>query len=309
MAVDTETTGLTFWDKPFCVTLAWMHEGKVVTHYWEIGLAEYSDIRLAAVLADTPELVMHNAKFDLQKLKLAGLLAEPGVVHDTQALAHLLDEHQRLALKSLAREHLDVHTVEETAIKDWFKAKKIKKADQNYADLPREILMSYAMMDVDYTIRLFNQFYPQVMADADLARMYDLEMELLEVVLRMEEKGLALDMPYLEKTAREYARMGLDLELRLRQLAEDEDFNPNSPKQVLAAFARRGINLDATSKDVLAGVDDEMADAIVKLRKVRKIHGTYLVALLHEQRDGIVHPWTRLFSTVTGRMSSGGASN
>lgn len=304
MAVDTETSGLSWWDEAFCVTLGWLHNGKVVTHYWELGI---DDPGLRTILSFTPELVFHNAKFDMQKLVMAGLLGEPFPrVHDTQGLAHLLDEHRRMGLKPLAAELLGAVPQQEHEIIEWFKAKKIKKADRNYAELPREILIPYATMDVDYTIRLFHQMYPQVMADADLAGMYEMEMQLTNVLLKMEARGMRVDLDYLNRTAREYAKRGLQLEMLLRELSGADDFNPNSPKQILEAYARKGIKLPATNVEVLKTRTDEMAKSIIELRKVRKIHGTYLLGLLQEQRDALVHPWTRQFNTRTGRMASGG---
>lgn len=315
IAVDTETSGLTWWDEAFCVTLAWMHEGKVKTFYWEIGLSQALDEDLWELLVSTPELVMHNAKFDMHKLINAGFFDEEQVrymrdnrvLHDTQAMAHLLDEHQKLGLKGLARDLLGIETVEETAIKAWFKSKKIKKADQDYSKLPREILIPYAEMDVDYTLRLFNRLYPKIVASPNLKSLYEMEMDLTFVLIDMEQHGMGVDVPYVEKTAREYALEGQRLELHLRKLAGDEDFNPNSPEQVKRVLVRRGINAENTRKETLAKYDDDFTRSMVSLRRVRKIHGSYLVPLLHEQRDGIVHPWIRQHGTHTGRMSAGSA--
>lgn len=289
------------------MTAAWFHNGKVHTHYIELdrGFDNYA----AEILNNTQELVMHNAKFDVQKLALAGLVHPDdlrGRLHDTQALAHLLDEHRRLGLKGLARDLLGIETVEETAIREWFQKAKIKKADWDYSKLPRELLIPYAEMDVDFTIRLWRALYPPVMADDDLKFMYDeIEMPLTFVLLDMEAHGLALDLAYLEDTARKYAKRSLALELALREAAGDDEFNPNSPKQVLEVLNSRGIKVESSNKATLKGLADDFASDLLELRSTRKVHGTYLLPLLHEHRFGIVHPWTRQHSTRTGRMSSG----
>lgn len=312
IAVDTETSGLTWWDEAFCVTLAWYHNGKVQTHYWELGI---DDRKLMGLLYSTPELVMHNAKFDMHKLINAGLLTDVGVeklrdtrgLHDTQTMAHLIDERQKLGLKGLARDLLGIETVEETAIKDWFKAEKIKKADQDYSKLPRGILIPYAEMDVDYTIRLHKLLYPKIVSDPKLRSIYELEQDFKFVLIDMEQHGLGVDVPYLERTAREYALEGQRLELELRKMAGDDEFNPNSPKQVGEVLARRRIRVPDTKKATLAKVNDPFARDLVLLRKVRKIHGSYLLPMLQEQRKGIIHPWIREHGTRTGRMASGAA--
>jgi ribonuclease D len=134
IAVDTETAGLGFYDSAFCVTIAWYSsDGQLRSHYLESSDPQIARI-VERVLRQTPQLVFHNAKYDLQKLILAGLLDEDITadrIHDTEALAHLQDEHQRLSLKSLAREVLGLETDEEAALGAWFKEKKIKKEDRN----------------------------------------------------------------------------------------------------------------------------------------------------------------------------------
>ena len=85
-----------------------------------------------------------------------------------------------------------------------------------------------------------------------------------------------------------------------------EDFNPNSPKQILEAFATLGVTLKATNKIALREVDHPLSSAIIELRHLRKIHGTYLLGPLALQRDGYVHLNFRQHGPSTGRMASGG---
>lgn len=312
MAVDTETTGLNYHDTPFCVTLAWRKDsGAYVGHYIELTERSLHDVQ--DMLLDTPELVFHNAKFDLQKLLYVKALLwsealTPERIHDTEAQAHLLDEHQRLGLKSLATEKLGVETDEAKAIQAARRKLKLTK-DDGYDKLPREVIIPYAIQDAILTLRLHHQFYPQVSAHADLLDLYRMEMQLTLALLRMEGNGMAVDVDYLTQTAREYAKRALELEVSIRRMVGRDDFNPNSPKQVLEAFDARGWhNMPSTDADTLKGMDDPLAKAIVELRGVRKMHGTYLQGLLDEQTDGIVHPWFRQHGTRTGRMSSGGAT-
>jgi len=86
-----------------------------------------------------------------------------------------------------------------------------------------------------------------------------------------------------------------------------EEFNPNSPKQLSEAFEALGIEVESTDKATLATIDNPLAEQILQLRVVKKMLGTYLQAILAEQRDGILHPSYRQHGTRTGRMSSGEA--
>lgn len=118
---------------------------------------------------------------------------------------------------------------------------------------------------------------------------------------------MGISQEYVEETAREYASKALRLELAIRDRVGIEGFNPNSPKQILEAFDGLGIPLEATNKLALSEVSHELGDMILELRTLRKMHGTYLKAILDEQRDGILHPSYRQHGTRTGRMSSGEA--
>lgn len=312
MAVDTETTGLTFYDKPFCATLAWRDQrGELVGHYVElVQVPDEAETAgwIKTMLNGTDQLIFHNAKFDMQKLQLVGLM-EPrtfDTYHDTEMMAHLVDEHQRTGLKSLARELLGVQTDEEETLKKVRRELKLKK-DDGYHVLPREVLIPYAVQDAVLTYMLFERVAPLVARYDDLVNLYNMERELALVLGAMEAAGMQVDVPYLEETAREYAGKALRLEVGIRNTVGRDDFNPNSPKQVAEAFEARGItNLESTSREALESLDDPLAESIVELRQVRKMHGTYLLNLIAEAVDSVVHPWFRN-KTRTGRLSSGGA--
>ena len=309
IAVDTETTGTAFFDLPFCVTVAWEKYGEFEGHYFELTDFDSSSM-VREILAKTPRWVGHNLKFDLQKLMLAGVLGRDQVradrIEDTEALAHLLDAHQKKGLKSLAREHLGVETNEEEELKVVRRKLKLRKED-GYHLLPREVLIPYAIQDVILTLQLFDFFIPQLQVFDDLSRLYEHEKLVTLALLDMEAAGWGLDMEYLTETSRDYSRNYVKTELRIRELTND-DFNPGSWQQILAAFEERGITLPATDKDTLAGVDHDLAREIVTLRSLKN-RRNYLESMLSEQQDGIVHPNFRQHGTKTGRMSSGEAED
>lgn len=306
LAVDTETSGVAFFDVPFCVSLAWTEDdGSVHSDFVPLPNNE-----IGQRLHEAEELVFHNAKFDLQKLELAGVLdsntLDPLRVFDTECLAHLLDEHRRKGLKFLAHELLGEETDEDSVIRQWFRKNKLKKKD-GYDKLPREIVEPYARKDAEFTIRLHDLLRPQVERSEDLSRLLRLEQRLTFVLLRMERNGMGIAQEYVEETAREYATKALSLELAIRDSVGIESFNPNSPKQLQEAFAALGIELESTNKATLSELDHKLGEQILELRTLKKMHGTYLSAILEEQRDGVLHPSYRQHGTRTGRMSSGEA--
>lgn len=313
ISVDTETTGLGFFDEAFCVTIAWTqpteapHPGQVEAHYFELVDFDAS-LMVMQILQETPVWVFHNCKFDLQKLVLAGLLDRaditPDRFEDTEAFAHLLDGNQKKALKWLAGEYLGEPCLEEEELKKARTRLKLKK-DDGYHVLPREVLVPYAIKDVDYTIRLYELFKPQLEAWDDLSRLYAHEKLVTLALLDMEAAGMKLDTEYLEVTAKQYATEHLMTELRIRDMTH-EDFLPTSWQQVLAEFEKRGFKLPNTQADTLEQVDDDLAREILKLRELKN-RRNYFDAMVREQREGIIHPNFRQHGTATGRMSSGEA--
>src|SRR5687767_5875605 len=89
VAVDTETHGVGFYDEAFCATIAWRDDRGVQSHYLEFDEDETGSGHrfLSEILAETPKLVFHNAKFDLQKLILSGIISRdeitPSRIEDT----------------------------------------------------------------------------------------------------------------------------------------------------------------------------------------------------------------------------------
>jgi DNA polymerase-1 len=311
VAIDTETTGVTFFDTPFCVQLAW-DEGGLQSHYFELDHDPEIEKILTSIMWGAKSWVFHNPKFDLQKMILVGLLDRdtiyPELIEDTEACAHLLDEHQLKGLKKLAKELLGENAEETEELKKERRRLKLKKSD-GYHLLPREILVPYAVRDAEYTMRLYRILKPQIEAEEDLPALYRAEMELSLVLLDMEAKGMGVDVPYVEKAAKDYNGKILAQRLMIQEITGMEDLNPNSPPQLMEAFATLGIELKSTNKFVLRGIDHPLSTALLQLRSDSKMHGTYLKPIVDEQRDGVMHPWFRQHNTRTGRMASGGAED
>jgi len=311
VAADVETPTAQWNDYPFLLSMAYEWAGEMKSRVVELPEQREAS---KTFLAEAQSLVFHNAKFDLQKLILAGVIERdsisPDRIEDTEALAHLLDEHQVKKLKPLAEKYLGVSTDEAEAIREAKKVvakeRKLKLSEITFDMLPREVLIPYSLKDAEYTLQLYYKLKPMLEQYPDLSQLYRDEMELTLVLLDMEAQTMKLDMEYLQAKAKEYASAALLKELEIRDMVGDEDFNPNSPKQILEAFASLGVELRATDKAALRDVDHPLSVALVELRRLRKIHGTYLLGLIAEQRDGYVHLNFRQHGPKTGRMASGG---
>ena len=307
LAIDTETTGVGWHDEAFMISIAtpeW-------SHVYDKRLCEHSKLwdeaveTVTAMLYESDKIIMHNAKFDIQKLCRLGIPLGVFVdkFEDTQALAHLIDEHQSTSLKYLARTILGEETDEDEVLKVWRRKNKMKKED-GYEPIPHEILAPYAAKDAEFTLRLYDVLRNRL--PEDLRPLYAIEKALTISLLGIEARGLQINKSYVKKQRQEYGDKIYKTKTRIAELSGSE-FNPQSPAQIIAAFEKRGIRISKTDKATLASVDDELASLIVELREANKIKTTYFDGLDAEARDGILHPNFRQHGTRTGRMSSGAA--
>ena len=307
LAIDTETTGVGWHDEAFMISIAtseWSHvyDKRLCEHdeAWDEALETVS-----AMLHDCDKIIMHNAKFDIQKLCRLGIPVNIFVdkFEDTQAIAHLIDEHQSTGLKYLAKKYLNESTDEDEVLKAYRRKAKLKKED-GYEPIPHDILAPYAKKDAEFTLQLYTVLYPRLAKE--LYPLYNMEKELTLALLRVEAQGMAVDTQYVTNKRKEYGDRIYKLKQRIGELAGRE-FNPQSHQQVLHALNERGFVVSSTSKDALKEVDDELARLIVELREANKIKATYFDAMHEEPMDGILHPNFRQHGTKTGRMSSGSA--
>lgn len=239
ISFDTETTGLTYFDTAFCVTVAWSRPstGEIVGHYFE--LEKFRSHRMVwDILNKTPVLVGHNLKFDLQKARLAGLLTrslEPASLEDTQILAHLLDEYRPKGLKDLMVSVLgwqDTMQVEvkgkdgpymKEVVREKYEIQKARtklklKKEDGYHLIPRGIVAPYAITDAVGTHGLVKALRPRVQRHADMWELYRQELELTCVLLAMEDAGLGVIPDYVDERVKEYAKKVLMHEMRIQEI-------------------------------------------------------------------------------------------
>ena len=312
VAIDTETTGVGWDDNAFMISVAFkldnadtiyrVYDKRSPEHCpnWASSLEE-----VLQMLHRSDRIIMHNAKFDIQKLCRLGfpLSVFRDKFEDTQAIAHLINEQQSTSLKYLAKVYLDESTDEDEVLKVWRRKNKLKKED-GYEPIPYEILAPYARKDAEFTLRLYEYLHP--LLPKDMWELYELEKDLTISLLGIEARGMTVNREYVKKQRKEYGDKIYQTKARIAELS-GADFNPQSPTQVVSALSDRGIIVDKTDKATLASVDDELASLIVELREANKIKATYFDAMYDEAKDGILHPNFRQHGTRTGRMSSGAA--
>lgn len=336
VAFDTETTGLAYFDTPFCVTFAWRNDTGIEAHYIELEKFDGGWVA-STILENAAVLVGHNIKFDFQKCLLAGVvkgLPEQGTqwFHDTETMAHLLDEHRPKGLKPLAVSVLGEEDLVEVVTQsgpnkgairmvprekhelDTVRRRmKLTKAD-GFHKLPRSVILPYALKDAIFTLSLYEKFLPLIRPHEDLCRVYQQEKKLTLMLMEMERQGLALDLKYLSKHLKLYQNRVTKHEIAMQGIlgrvigpdVKAGEFNPASAPQIKEFFTSAGFVTEDGSYDgdALKGISHPLAAVLLDYRSDAKILSTYFRAMAHEQRDGVLHPSYRQ-NVSTGRMASG----
>ncbi|WP_343313325.1 DNA polymerase I [Brucella sp. BE17] len=176
---------------------------------------------------------------------------------------------------------------------------------------------AYAAEDADVTLRLWQVLKPRLAAEGLMSVYERLERPLIDVLARMEERGISVDRQVLSRLSGELAQSAARFEDEIYELA-GEKFNPGSPKQLgdilfgkmsLPGASKTKTGQWSTSAQVLedlAAAGHELPRKIVDWRQLTKLRSTYTDAL-----PGFINPGTKrvhtsysMASTSTGRLSS-----
>ncbi len=257
------------------------------------------------------EKIAHNMKYDMQVLHRYGV-EFAGPLFDTMIAHYLIQPESKQGMDFLAEYYLNYTPISiETLIG------KKGKGQGNMGDLPPEAISDYACEDADITFQLKQLFGPQIEKEHLKKLFYEMEMPLVSVLAKMEEEGVAIDIPHLEAYSKQLADETAALEIRIKELA-GMDFNVDSPKQLgdvlfehmkISSKAKKTkTGQYATSEDILQQHknDHEIIPCILDYRQMKKLKSTYVDPLptMKDPVDGRVHTSYMQTVTATGRLSS-----
>jgi len=258
---------------------------------------------------DRPKVGQH-LKYDLHVLANHGITLR-GIHHDTLLQSYLLDSTARHDLDSLAERHLNIRTIHYEDVA----GKGVKQLTFNQVGL--EQAGPYAAEDADVALRLHHGLWPRLSAAPELRRLYEkVEIPLIEVLARMERRGVRVDAPLLRQHSGELAKRLWELEQQAYELA-GQNFNLGSPKQLQAIlFEKLALPVGkktpggqpSTADDVLQelALDYPLPRVIIEHRGLSKLKSTYtdrLPELIHST-TGRVHTSYQQAVASTGRLSS-----
>ena len=255
--------------------------------------------------------VGQHGKYDMNVLSTHGVTMR-GLIHDTMLESYVLNSTaSRHDMDTLAKRHLGVETIhyEEVAGKG---AKQIP-----FSQVDLETACRYAAEDADITLRLHRALWPKLEAAPGLRSVYEtIEMPLVPVLARMEQRGVLIDTAALKRQSQELAKRMHALTERAHALA-GRNFSLDSTKQLgailfdemkLPIVVKTPGGQPSTNEEALEAIADqhELPRVILDYRSLAKLRSTYTEKLADNvnPRTGRVHTSYGQAIAATGRLSS-----
>ncbi len=295
IAIDTETTGLDpFKDKVRLIQIAIQTGLCFIFDMFKLDI-EYTISRLKTILCASNVLkVYHNARFDLGFLCIQYGLVIRDYIYDTLIASQVLamGVKKQHSLKALSIEYLGLELNKEEQLSDWT-VDELTASQLEYAS--QDALVLFQMRDIiNLNIAKYN-----------LKRVAHIEFETIPAVVQMETTGFNIDWESINcllKTLEENRDKILS-ELKLLFLQVE---NFNSPKQMIEALNRMGINICSTDETILKPLakDYKAVEVLLNYKKIVKHIG--IVSKLIKSRNPTtnrLHSKYNQNQTATGRFS------
>ena len=279
----------------------------------QLPAAQVIEALRPAMTHPSKQKIGHNLKYDWLVLLENGLETAP-LTFDTMIAEWVADPSTRhLGLKDMAEIYLGttmIH-IDELIGKG--------KNQITMAEVPIEKAAPYAAADADSTLRLYPLMQKKLEKTSSRKLFDEIEMPLIPVLGRMEQAGIALDVPFFKKMLVELQDGLVDLEKKVID-AVGYEFNLNSTQQ-LSKVLFEDLDLEppnrarktasghySTSADVLNELSGKhpVVDWVLEYRELAKLKSTYVEALpaAVNPRTGRVHTSFSQTGSVTGRLAS-----
>ena len=265
------------------------------------------------VLATPADKIMHNAAYDLGWLRASGFQVN-GTIYDTMLAAPVLDENRyNYSLNALGFDYLK-ETKSEQGLKEAASDFGVHPKKELWK-LPAMHVGGYAEQDAALTLKLWHHLRALMRKD-EVESIFELETDVLPVLVDITLKGINFDRVKCEKNLIEMRRKEADI---LKYLKSQAGMTVDiwAAQSIATAFDRIGIQYPKTAagapsftKSFLDTHEHPMAKMILEAREYQKTHGTFLEPYLkHSAKDGRLHTHFNQMrnedgGAVTGRLSA-----
>ena len=264
------------------------------------------------VLKTDADKIFHNAQYDLGWIRAQGWEVR-GRIIDTMIAAALIDENRySFSLNSLGFDYLG-----EVKAEDELKEEAASRGLDAKAELwkmPSMAVGFYAEQDAALTLKLWNYFKPSLVKE-NLLKVWQLEMELLPILIRMRETGIRVNLSQAEELKKNLISREKKLLKKIKDLT-NIDVEIWAARSVAQAFDQQGIKYERTKKSQdpsfttnwLENCNHELAKWIKDAREINKLHSTFIDSILRYEHKGRIHAEINQLrgdngGTVSGRLS------
>ena len=254
-------------------------------------------------LINTKPGIYHNGHFDCGFLMQEGF--SPIIAYDTMLAHFLIDEREYAhGLKVLAAKYLGAPDWEEN-LKVYLPNKKA-----SYDNIPDDVLYPYAARDVCYTYQL-KKIFEESISEYGNGTFAKLLMPCTNMFNDIRHQGIRVDVREIMKLddyfEKEYDRLEGEIWKTVGW-----PLTPSSPADVkkymyedLKLEPSRQYGYTTSKKWMNHFLDIDGIRMIIEAREFQKLKSTYLRGLTRFVGPDLrVHPYTKLYGTVTGRIST-----
>ena len=256
--------------------------------------------------------IFHNAQYDVGWLEASGIKVN-GEIIDTMIAAALIDENRyQYSLNSLSIDYLG-EIKAETDLKEAAAAHGVDPKAEMWK-LPAEHVGYYAEQDARLTLLLWQRFKQEIQTQS-LTTVWELEKELLPILIKMRQRGVRVQVELAEQLRKQMQHQEKELLLAIQKEA-GVDIDIWAARQVAIAFDKLKIDYPRTEKtnepsftqNWLINCKHKIAKLIVQAREVNKFHNTFLSSIMKYQVNGRIHAEINQLrsdsgGTVSGRLS------
>ena len=265
-----------------------------------------------SVLKTNADKIFHNAQYDLGWIRTQGWEVN-GRIIDTMIAAALIDENRfSYSLNALGFDYLG-----EIKAEDELKEAAAQRGLDAKAELwklPAMDVGFYAEQDAALTLKLWNYFKPTLVKE-NLLNVWQLEMELLPILIGMRETGIRVDTDKAEVLKKALLVKEMELMKKIKGLT-GQDVEIWAARSVAKAFDQQKIKYDVTEKSKspsfttnwLENCNHPLARYIKDAREINKLHSTFIDSILKYEHKGRIHAEINqlrsdMGGTVSGRLS------
>ena len=256
--------------------------------------------------------VFHNASYDVGWLLVNGFEIR-GKIVDTMIAAAIINENRySFSLNACAKDYLG-EIKNETFLLEKAKEWGIDpKAD--LWKLPAGYVGFYAEQDAGLTLRLWERFKSEI-SKQSLNDVWDLEMDLLPILIDTRMKGIRVDEDKAVKLKKEFKQKEYEV---LKKIKSETTIKPDiwAARSVAQVFDRIGVEYPRTPKtgepsftqNWLVNCSNPIAQLVRQAREINKFHSTFIDSIQRYVHKGRIHSEINQLrsdqgGTVSGRLS------